>query len=293
MKKKLILLSICTFIFTMYSSENSQLKMHTNVSVYSVQNKRNHQEDFFYHGIVDGGKLYAIYDGHGGTFAAGFLQRNFPTYFLAASGDTMRKKMKATCQKLEEDLITYLQTKERVEDQSKYGSCGSTLVATFVKDGLAYFMHVGDSRAVLESEGKVVFATADHKVGNKDEFQRIKELKADGFIHLYANGARIGGLAISRAFGDYTLKNKLKNECKGPVIIAEPDYMAQHLTKQNKFLVLASDGLWDTLTNEKVIQILNDKKDDDIDSITQLLATTAIEKGSTDNITVMLVDLLS
>src|SRR5258708_34752229 len=102
MKKKLILLLMNHLLFTCYASEQHPIEIRKNVSVYSVQNKRNHQEDFFYQGIVDGGQLYAIYDGHGGTFAAGFLERNFPTYFSAAQGDTMRKKMMATCEKLEE-----------------------------------------------------------------------------------------------------------------------------------------------------------------------------------------------
>jgi len=291
--KKLILLVMSNLFFNVYAAEYHPLEIRKKVSIYSAKNKRDYQEDFFDHRTVDGGQLYAIYDGHRGTCAAQFLRHNFPTYFEAASGDNMRHKMAATCKKLNDDLTTHLQTKEKFEKTPSYGYCGSTAVIVFIIKDLAYFVHVGDSRALLEEQGKVGVATVDHKVSNSDERQRLKQAKVDDYIKVYKGCSRLKGLAVSRSFGDYALKNKLKEKRGSSGIIAEPDCTIQRLTEHHQFLVLATDGLWDVMSNEDVVQLLNEKKEDDIDDITELLVTTAISKGSRDNITVMLVDLLS
>lgn len=291
MSKKLVLSLISIIFSQFYASEDYPLKIRKEISVYSAQNKKNYQEDVFYSDIVDGGQLYALYDGHRGVFAAQYLQRHFRSYFELSQGDTIRQKMVATCKKLDEGLISYLKAKEQVEDKN-YGYCGSTAVIVFIKKDLAYFVNVGDSRALLEENGKMLLATMDHKVSNEFELQRLKEAKAGKYIKLYSGCLRINGLAISRSFGDYALKKKLKKKCGSPLISAEPNCIIQRLTEHHRFLILASDGLWDMLTNEDVIQILHDKKDDDIDDITEFLVKTAIDKGSKDNTTVMLVDLL-
>ena len=58
-------------------------------------------------------------------------------------------------------------------------------------------------------------------------------------------------LAVSRAFGDYGLGKKL--------IISEPEYEEIPLTKNHRFLILASDGLWDLMSNEEVAAILQEQ----------------------------------
>ena len=58
-----------------------------------------------------------------------------------------------------------------------------------------------------------------------------------------------------------------------------------------KFIVLACDGLWDVLTNQDVVNFINEelyKKEKNID-ISKKLAEYAISKGSTDNISIIII----
>ncbi|KAK2974947.1 hypothetical protein RJ640_009229, partial [Escallonia rubra] len=56
------------------------------------------------------------------------------------------------------------------------------------------------------------------------------------------------GLAMSRAFGDFLLKNH--------GIIAIPDVSYRRLTSNDQFLVLATDGVLDVLSNEQIVSIV-------------------------------------
>lgn len=56
------------------------------------------------------------------------------------------------------------------------------------------------------------------------------------------------GLAMSRAFGDFILKDH--------GVIATPDIWYHRLTSSDQFIVLASDGVWDVLSNEEVASIV-------------------------------------
>ena len=64
-------------------------------------------------------------------------------------------------------------------------------------------MNIGDSRSVLCSGQKVAFATSDHKPTNPDERARIEQ--AGGHV---TQGRVNGQLAVSRALGDFELKNR-------------------------------------------------------------------------------------
>jgi hypothetical protein len=84
-----------------------------------------------------------------------------------------------------------------------------------------------------------VAMTTDHKPNTKEERQRIE--KAGGVV-VWAGTWRVGGvLAVSRAFGDRPLK---------PFVIPTPDIQDEWLSHDDEFLILASDGLWDVVSNQ-------------------------------------------
>ena len=63
--------------------------------------------------------------------------------------------------------------------------------------------------------------------------------------HLKEN---IPGLAMSRSFGDH---------CAAEVgVIADPEVLEMNLTEQDKFIAIASDGVWEFLTNDDVVRIV-------------------------------------
>jgi protein phosphatase 1L len=278
MNKQLALLFVCAATPWSYAMENNQLVREKKVGIFSVKNQRDCQEDFSFHGsTIDGGKLCAVYDGHGGHEVAEFLANNFHDYFSKTSGP-VQQRMAEAFKNADNDEFVKLNKK-----------AGSTASVVFIKDNIAHIAHVGDSRVVLEKDGAVGFATSDHKPNRADEYVRIEDAKGIVF------NKRVNGfLAVSRAFGNYGIDDSKK------IIISEPEYAERSLTPKNKFLVLATDGLWDVMNNEEVVNTLDimsygikHLRVEDLDSFAKSLVLLAIQKKSSDNITVMVVDLLS
>ena len=79
----------------------------------------------------------------------------------------------------------------------------------------------------------------DHKPARNDEHDRIED---SGGAVIWAGTWRVSGvLAVSRAFGDRPLKK---------FVISLPDVKQMSVADGEEFVVLASDGLWDVVTNK-------------------------------------------
>ena len=99
-----------------------------------------------------------------------------------------------------------------------------------------------------------------------------------------------GILATSRAMGDYPLKDT-------NLVIAEPDILSFDLNDiQPKFMILASDGLWDTFTNEEAVNLTKElligakqNTGNTAHEVAKSLVNESYKRGSVDNITVILV----
>lgn len=98
---------------------------------------------------------------------------------------------------------------------------------------------------------------------------------------------RVAGiLATSRAMGDYPLKDKR-------FVIADPDILTFNLDDHKPmFLILASDGLWDTFTNEEAVRFIKERLDEP-DYGAKSLTLQAYYRGSVDNITVLVLNFLN
>ena len=122
-------------------------------------------------------------------------------------------------------------------------------------------------------------------------FYQLKEKKRiednGGFVSLNGVWRVQGVLATSRALGDYPLKDK-------NVLTAEPDVLTFRIDPAvHDFALLASDGLWDALSNEEAVAFVvrAAAAGRDYQEIARALAEEAHGKESTDNITVMILDL--
>ena len=146
-------------------------------------------------------------------------------------------------------------------------------------DGVIYVANVGDSRAVLSANGRAVPLSADHKPDRKDERQRIENL--GGRVVFWGTWRVEGVLAVTRAFGDRQLK---------PLVSSAPDIVRHTISEYDQFLILASDGLWDVLSNERAVEIVSSIYPD-TKTASFVLVQTAFEMGSSDNITALVVDL--
>jgi len=113
-----------------------------------------------------------------------------------------------------------------------------------------------------------------------EERQRIK--KAGGFVSFNGVWRVAGILAVSRALGDYPLKER-------QLIIADPDVQTFDLDElRPEFLILASDGLWDAFSNEEACTYIREHLDEPHYGAKSIVLQ-AYYRGSVDNITVMVV----
>ena len=135
----------------------------------------------------------------------------------------------------------------------------------------------GDSRAVLgrrvaQKDDTYAYEThvlsADHNAYNPHE---VKLLEAAHPGEKIVENGRILGWGLSRAFGDAVCKwsleiqkrlheeylgNRIESDClTPPYFTAEPDITTTTIRKGD-FVVMASDGLWDCLTNEEVVGLV-------------------------------------
>ncbi|CAM8962148.1 unnamed protein product [Rhodiola kirilowii] len=116
---------------------------------------------------------------------------------------------------------------------------GSTAVVAIVSPEKIVVSNCGDSRAVLCRNGVAIPLSSDHKPDRPDELERIE--RAGGRV-IYWDGPRVlGVLAMSRAIGDNYLK---------PYVIPDPEVNIMDRDDEDECLILASDGLWDVVSNE-------------------------------------------
>ncbi|KAL6842681.1 hypothetical protein ACP4OV_027525 [Aristida adscensionis] len=181
---------------------------------------------------------------------------------------------------------------EEGDDDSEH-TVGTTAVVAVVGPRRIVVANCGDSRAVLSRDGVAVPLSTDHKPERPDELERIE---AAGGKVINWNGYRVlGVLAASRSIGDYYLK---------PFVSAEPEVTVMDRTDKDEFLILASDGLWDVVSNELACKVarncLNGRAAAKYpESVTgssatdaaALLVELAISRGSKDNISVVVVEL--
>jgi serine/threonine protein phosphatase PrpC len=134
---------------------------------------------------------------------------------------------------------------------------------------VVYVANLGDSRAILISgASQVERLSYDHRATDKAEIERVKR---DGGIVIDDRVA--GSLAVTRAFGDHALKRD--------GVIAKPSIKKHHLRPSDRYLVIASDGIWDALEDTQVFKLCRDELN--TREIAQSIIKTAIECGSTDN----------
>lgn len=178
---------------------------------------------------------------------------------------------------------------------------GTTAVVSVICSSHIVVSNCGDSRAVLCRGKQPVPLSVDHKPNREDEYARIE---AAGGKVIQWNGYRVFGvLAMSRSIGDRYLK---------PWIIPVPEVTIVPRAKDDECLVLASDGLWDVLSNEEVCDVARkrillwhkknggssssaqrsgDSPDPAAQAAADCLSKLALQKGSKDNISVIVVDL--
>ncbi|CAN6289767.1 unnamed protein product [Urochloa humidicola] len=221
--------------------------------------------------------LFGVFDGHGGKNAAEFAAENMPKFMAEELKKVNGGEIEGAVKR------GYLKTDEEFLKRDESG--GACCVTAVLQKGGLVVSNAGDCRAVLSRAGKAEALTSDHRASREDEKERIENL--GGFVVNYRGTWRVqGSLAVSRGIGDAHLKQW---------IVADPDTRILLVDQQCEFLILASDGLWDKIDNQEAVDLarplcVNNDKASRL-AACRMLTETSISRGSTDDISVVIIQL--
>ncbi|KAF9598320.1 hypothetical protein IFM89_026609 [Coptis chinensis] len=249
-------------------------------SVYCKRGKREKMEDRFsavdnFHGDSSKQAFFGVFDGHGGAKAAEFAKEHLHKNIM----DELTKRTDVV------DAINqgYLTTDLDFLKENVHG--GSCCVTALISKGDLIVSNAGDCRAVICRGGVAEALTSDHRPSREDERQRIET--QGGYVDCRHGVWRLqGSLAVSRGIGDQHLKQW---------VVAEPETKIVSINQDCEFLLLASDGLWDKVSNQEAVDITRPLCVDSVKpaalSACKRLAELAVKRGSLDDISVMVIQL--
>ena len=217
-----------------------------------------------------------VYDGHGGRRASQVAAEMITPHFLHTWN---RESEKTLSDQLPLSLFlrdAYVAVDNHLLRESV--ESGTTGAGLYLIADRFFAVNCGDTKIVIGIDEAVNELTVDHKPDAPEELERIERL--GGYVISFGVSRVMGILAVSRALGDSSLK---------PFVTAEPRIAEGYLGRENDFAVIACDGVWDVLTPDIVIAITRAAKD--AQAAAENIKTTAIDSGSTDNVTVIVLDL--
>ena len=271
--------------------------------------------------ILPNCSYFSVFDGHGGNKCANFLRENLHQYIQndPAFPKNIVQALKNGIYKAENEWLSIAKSKNEID---KSGSC-VTLVL-FVNQ-TSYFVNVGDSRGIMSiKRGHIKKSvTEDHKPSTDLESKRI--YNAGGKIYrtrlpvfnfsmlekadseemeskLFGPFRVVPGkLSVSRTIGDIYAKEPILGGNPN-VVVCEPDIFPKLIEKNDDFIILCSDGIFDLISTADVISlswsVINKSLNKGTSSIHQLskdcveaIVVEAMKKKSSDNLTAIFIAL--
>jgi serine/threonine protein phosphatase PrpC len=239
--------------------------------------KRTHNEDSL--GILPDYSLYLVADGMGGH-ASGEVASRMSVETIASFFKMTTRDTEATWPFKEEKNLRYDENRlvagikwsnrriyEAAARDPKYKGMGTTIVTAFFTQTGAYLGHVGDSRGYRIRDRKIEQITEDHSLLN--DYIKANKLTPEEIEHFPHKNV------IVRALG-------MKELVQVDVNRLDP--------KIDDIYLLCSDGLSGMISDEDILNIVNDAPDLKVAS--KNLIDAANEAGGTDNVTVALIHLV-
>ena len=294
-----------------------------NYAFFSELGDRSNQEDKFV--VCDDLRVFediiipyfAIYDGHGGPSCSEFIKKNLHNeihYYL-------KELVNEKSQNFLSDLVNALQKIIILVDINYFDSelnfsahHGSTCVFVFFIGTYVLCCNLGDSVGILlRKNDKRVYLSRDFNPKREIERQRI-ELK-NGYIT--TDGRLLGNISVSRAFGDWKFKDKLKqsllknNKEFGEYLITNrAEFRLIELNPGiDNYIMLASDGIFlhgthDSLCHSLDSHLKNGVVENGIVNIPKALDNFRLDliklinsddknKGESDNMTMIVIKLFN
>lgn len=241
--------------------------------------------------------IFGVFDGHGdGGSISNFLAKHFGEIWDGCENENESRVMRLemTCRILDSRL-------KRIERYSG----GSTAVVGIVTENKVTVANVGDSRAVIakmvDDKCVAVPMSIDHKPDLPQERKRIlsagltviEERCSDGEVIHKVQLTENDKIALSRAFGDFDYKANPELPPDEQAITSLPDIVCHERSKNDLFLILACDGVWDVMTNDECCEFVaeSSKISNNVAEIGEKLLNECLKKGSQDNMSVVIVSL--
>jgi len=248
---------------------------------------------------------YAVYDGHLGWSCAEHAQQNLLPNIARNSvistnpADAIRAGFCIT-----DEQYIGAPSAERLPQYAFVAGTTVTCVLIDYNTGRILVANAGDSRAVLCQNGQAVPLTRDHTASNLTPDERAI-VNASGaavigthvWVSVPSNGrSRFDGgsslsLEVTRALGDPLFKCKYNPSLCGQrdIVSCIPDVVDHQLGQQCEFVVLATDGLFSVLDNDRVVALA--RQCTSPQAAAELLTQSAIAAGSSDNVTCIVIPL--
>ena len=243
-------------------------------------NKINQDNFFIYKNFLDNPNytFFGVCDGHGtyGHDVSGFLVYNIP---LTINDLLIKNNFKTITEDNIPTIISilkesFVQMDDNLPKETDIDTTfsGSTCVSLIYTPTKLICANVGDSRCIIgkynDKNWSAENLSFDHKPDHPLEKERI--INNRGRIEPYVdeNGQHFGpqrvwlkngnvpGLAMSRSFGDMVAHSV--------GVISEPEIIEYSMLEEDKFIILASDGIWEFISNKECVDIVKDyymKKD--------------------------------
>ncbi|KAG6953091.1 hypothetical protein JG688_00012981 [Phytophthora aleatoria] len=208
---------------------------------------------------------------------------------------------------------------------------GTTAAVVLIRGNRLITANIGDCRAVVSIGGQALDIIEEQTPGRPDERERIekqggwvkeeRELQLSKLHSMDLSDPEIqqraervvkwvtiyrvnGELAVSRAIGDIDYKGEALSKYEywafpeghdrvfhGDLVISVPECQEIEITPEFDFLILACDGLWDTIKSKEAVKYVADRLNEGYSAkqASQSLANLAIRSGSSDNVSVVIV----
>ena len=212
--------------------------------------------------------LFGIFDGHGGNDVVKYIKNRLPEIIKANitknnNYDSIENNLTSSFHKIDEELKFY---------DSEH--TGSTATILLFQDNIVYCANVGDSTAFIVYDNFIKKISIDHKCTDPKEEERI-----------LLNGGKItknrvmGQLVLSRCLGDLY--------CKKYGVSNMPDISVNKLEGNVKYVVVASDGVWDVVKENELLQLSKNRKN--AEGFCKDLVKLAIDKDTKDNVSCIVI----
>uniref|UniRef100_A0A7N0T1X6 protein-serine/threonine phosphatase n=1 Tax=Kalanchoe fedtschenkoi TaxID=63787 RepID=A0A7N0T1X6_KALFE len=227
------------------------------------------------------GTFVGVYDGHGGPDAARFVCDHLFPRFQAISaqygGIVTAEIIRRAFLQTEEEFIAHVGELWNV--QPSMATVGTCCLVGVVYQQTLFVANLGDSRAVLGKKvgstgGVAAIQLSTEHNANIDEIRHeLKDLHPDDpeIVVLKHGVWRVKGIIqVSKSIGDAYMKHeeynrepisakfRLPQPMHMPYMSANPTILTHQIHPNDSFVIFASDGLWEHLSNEQAVEIVHD-----------------------------------